>query len=205
MLLGCPLPRADAVADRRSRNKLPDGAAPLVPCNGPMKTRRAWCALIGVLALCALVAAAGCRSRITAAAARAGTNTVETDRAGSADSGPVDNGSGQSTLDSRAALSPAARACISVALVLSVPTWMVLSRKKRRRRQVSSSEEEEDPQEEDPLIESTKYGHELHIAVRDLVKSIDPKAPLVKDVASWLSFKPRKIGPSRKRGTRLSP
>ena len=83
------------------------------------------CALIGVLALCALVAAAGCRSRITAAAARAGTNMVETDRAGSVDNGPVDNGSGQSTSDSRAALSPAARACISVALVLyvvAVPT-----------------------------------------------------------------------------------
>ena len=69
---------------------------------------------------------------------------------------------------------------------------MMLRLKKRRRRQVSSSEEEEDPQEEDPLIESTKYGHELHIAVRDHLKSIDPKAPLVKDVASWLSFKPRK-------------
>ena len=91
-----------------------------------------------------------------------------------------------------AALSPAARACISVALVLSVvavPTWMMgKSRKRRReRRQVTSSEGEEDP-----LIESAKYGDELHIAVRDLVKSIHPKAPLVKDEASWRLFNPRK-------------
>ena len=68
----------------------------------------------------------------------------------------------------------------------------VRARKKRRRRQVPSSEEEEDPQEKDPLIESIKYGHELHIAVRDLAKSIDLKAPYVKDRASWLSFNPRK-------------